>query len=318
MKKITLLIGIMMALVLCITPVAAVSADDFYFYTHTWDDGTYKWYTYVRSDSSAEKNYFLVFLHGCRNSLVTFKPANIPDAPVMVVNTGENAWARLPKCVDNWEIKYYSSSGPISQPDDEYLKNAGVVNLYELFKKYNSYDFYLELIHGKYIMSPATSQQAIIYIIPDALTPEAKVTGDGIKIIYSVEDGWHQHKYCNLNNQNEKYIEIGTTGTKNMHSYVTFKPANIPDAPTMVVDTTYRNACFYLPYRVDEWEIKYYSKFGDIPPLTDEYLKNAGVVNLNEYFGEYIRYGLHLELSQGQYIRPGNRCKPKYHIPDVD
>ena len=29
MKKITLLIGIMMALVVCITPVAAVSADDF-------------------------------------------------------------------------------------------------------------------------------------------------------------------------------------------------------------------------------------------------------------------------------------------------
>lgn len=327
MKKITLLIGLMLALVLCITPVAAVSAtpvatvsnDDFYFYTHTWDDGTYKWYIYARSDSSAEMNYFPVFLHGSRNSLVTFKPAHIPDAPTMVVKGGENAWARLPKCVDYWEIKYYSGFNSTVKQDDDYLQNAGVVNLYELFKKYNSYDFYLELIDGKYIMSPATSKPALIYTIPDAPAPEAKVTGDGFKIISSEENGWHQHKYCNLNNPNEKYIVIHTEGTKGKISQVTFKPANIEGAPVMVAKTTQRNVRFYLPQSVDEWEIKYYSGFNSFDQQDVKYLKNAGVVNLKEYFEECILDELWLELSLGQYIAYSHNVitGTRYSIPDV-
>ena len=45
------------------------------------------------------------------------------------------------------------------------------------------------------------------------------------------------YEYCNMNGLNEKYIDIYTKGTFWKYSFVTFKPANIPDAPTMVVDT---------------------------------------------------------------------------------
>ena len=308
MKKIILLFGIMMALVVCITPVAAVSADDFEIVTKK--DGKLNTYTYSNVNNPDE-GYTRITTDSTRYSYVTFKPANIPDAPVMVVDTDRPADIYLTRIDDEWEIKYYSSSGPISQPNDKYLKNAGVVNLNEISRKYISKEF--ELVQGKYIMCPDPKHRILIYTIPDALTSEA------FKVENEEEEGdfYPTYKYCNMNNPDEKYIEIFVDVTRWLHSRVTFKAANIEGAPVMVVDTG-EYAYAYLPRSVDEWEIKYYSKFGDIPPLTDEYLKNAGVVNLKEFFGKYIEKRLVLERSQGQYIRPGNRWEPKYRIPDVD
>lgn len=127
-------------------------------------------------------------------------------------------------------------------------------------------------------------------------------------------------KYCNVSNPNEEYINIFTDGTLILYSLVTFKPANIPNALTMVVDT---NGARYihLPKSVDEWEIKYYSSFRSISYPYDKYLKNAGVVNLKEYFGDSIPgKELRLELTGGQYIRLGGifPLVRRWSIPDVD
>ena len=136
-----------------------------------------------------------------------------------------------------------------------------------------------------------------------------------------------KHKYLNASNPNEKYITIVTEGTKFLHSLVTFKAVGIPDAPVMVVNTSDRdtsghiiNVRIYLPRSVDEWEIKYYSKYGDLPPLTDEYLKCAGVANLEHKFGKEIDEGefLELELRSGQFIHRYDRFTwPRWSIPEV-
>jgi hypothetical protein len=71
----------------------------------------------------------------------------------------------------------------------------------------------------------------------------------------------------------------------------------------MVVDTS-RKTSITLPRCVDEWEIKYYSRFWYKPTLEGKYLIREGVVNLNEEFRESLSHGawLNLELSNGQYI----------------
>jgi hypothetical protein len=138
-------------------------------------------------------------------------------------------------------------------------------------------------------------------ILALCITPVAAVSADDFEIVFDRSIYSDKYTYCNVNNPDEQYTEIFTLGTFCLYSLVTFKPANIPDAPTMVVDTCCISK-IKLPRSVDEWEIKYYSKYGDIPPLNDEYLKNAGVVNLNEEFKEFTEWRLYLELSWGQYI----------------
>jgi hypothetical protein len=145
-----------------------------------------------------------------------------------------------------------------------------------------------------------------------------------IKINESASVSFPTYKYCNKNDSNEKYIEIYTLGTTLLCSRVTIKPANMPDAPTMIVDTSSSSKCpkkIYLPRSVDEWVIKfygcYYTYFESLPQLHD-YLRNAGVVNLNEYFGASISHDLKLELRTGQYIYPTGNPDFKYTIPDVN
>jgi hypothetical protein len=91
----------------------------------------------------------------------------------------------------------------------------------------------------------------------------------------------------------------------------------------MVVDTSYYEKEILLTNSVDEWEIKYYSAFGKRLKNPDEkYLKNKGVFNLNELFGEYISKGswLELQLSRCQYIWCPDAIPygPEIDIPDVD
>ena len=154
------------------------------------------------------------------------------------------------------------------------------------------------------------------------ITPVAAVSADDFEINEKVVDGVDMYTYRNVSNPDEKYTEIWTTGTHWLNSYVTFKPANIPDAPVMKVHTVmvpvfHNPKKIYLPRSVDEWEIKYYSHWKHMPHLDDEFLKNAGVVNLNEYFGKYITSGLNMELSTCQFIYPSYRVDLKYSIPDV-
>ena len=112
------------------------------------------------------------------------------------------------------------------------------------------------------------------------------------------------YTYRNDTNPDEKYIQIFVNGTFCKKSFVTLKPANIPDAPVMEVNTYMFKGYIDLPQSVDEWEIKYYSRWFKKPSLTPKYLKNAGVVNLKKEFRESLSHGewLNLELSNGQYI----------------
>ena len=79
----------------------------------------------------------------------------------MVVDTGESTLLltarvsiHLPRSVDEWEIKYYSAFGKrLKNPDSKYLKNAGVVSMYDTFRPWyrNGGDLWLELSEGQYI-----------------------------------------------------------------------------------------------------------------------------------------------------------------------
>lgn len=124
------------------------------------------------------------------------------------------------------------------------------------------------------------------------------------------------HYYRNVSNKNEMYFRIYTSGTSWLQSIVTFKPANIPDAPVMKVNTSKESSNIYLPRSVDEWEIKYYSRFLYKPTLEGKYLKNFGVINLNEYFGDYINNDLVLKLRTGQCLHPLGSDSPCYEIPE--
>ena len=155
---------------------------------------------------------------------------------------------------------------------------------------------------------------------PGVPTSEAEVTGDDFEVVTWEAGTWrvNSYKYLNTNDPDEQYIAIGALGTR-WHSQLTVQAANIPDAPVMVVDTYYM-ASIYLPRSVDEWEIKFYSA-GEprlYPDLDDKYLKNAGVVNLNEKFGEYIEKGLYLELGSNQEFSSVMRPLHYWAIPDVD
>lgn len=164
------------------------------------------------------------------------------------------------------------------------------------------------------------------------ITPVAAVSADDFEINITKSDEkhmftggsyWSIYTYSNVNNPNEEYIMINTTGTLHMFSYVTIKPANIPDAPLMVVDTGAGTlllpavVSIHLPRSVDEWEIKYYSRLLEYPTITDTYLKNAGVINLNKHFGKCIDHGLHLELSAGQWIHAMSNTLCYWYIPEV-
>ena len=154
------------------------------------------------------------------------------------------------------------------------------------------------------------------------------VAGDKYEAPWDEYGHYQNYKYRNLYNQSEEYTTIQTEGTLFYDSFVSFRPANIPDAPTMVVRThpiahmkKYDKIYFYLPRSVDEWVIKYYSFPGRMPNYYDKYLKNKGVFNLNELFGEYISKGswLELQLSRGQYIWCPDAIPygPEIDIPEV-
>lgn len=158
------------------------------------------------------------------------------------------------------------------------------------------------------------------------ITPVAAVSGDDFKVLKYKEDGIFWHKYRYMAYSNDEYIEIHPGWTLLLDSMVTFKPANIPDAPVMMVDTN-DPVDIYLPYySVSVWEIKYYSNFRDMSPPYDKYLKNAGTVNVKMVFGEYLPRGLELWLSAEQllctkhsyYNDEGMVEKPVWNISDVD
>ncbi len=166
------------------------------------------------------------------------------------------------------------------------------------------------------------------------ISPVAAVSGTDFDIVVDESGKIPTYKYLNPNykvhpdcpnSPGEKYFRIHTKGTFFSYSLVTFKPANIPDAPVMVVDTNGKRE-IYLPYHsVDEWEIKFYCCKNPIDQPDDKYLKNAGVVNVKEVFGEYLPRGLDLVLSWAQmlytsachYNDEGYVVKPAWSIPEV-
>ena len=299
MKFKFLLIGLALALMLCISPVAAVSGDDFeVVIDKSGDINTYK---YCNKNTPGEK-YIELHSDGTHwlNSIVTFKPANIPNAPMMVVSGRYPSNIYLPKSVDEWEIKYYSRPFYSPSLDVEFLKNADVVNLKEFFGDHVDGGLYLWLsLYQVITTGPVGIDSSIVYYLKDVVDIET-------------------YTYSYVNSSNEKYIEISIDHTNILYSRVTFKPADIPDAPTMVVYTSNVNANVYLPKSVDEWEIKYYSRFLYPPSLDVEFLKNADVVNLKEFFGDHVDGGLLLELNFGQYIYTNINRGYCRHIPSVD
>ena len=157
---------------------------------------------------------------------------------------------------------------------------------------------------------------------PDVPTSDAEVTGDDFEVVTWEQGIWRvdAYKYLNTNDPDEQYIGICTSGSRR-HSQITFQPVGIKGAPVMVVDTEHM-ANIYLPRSVDEWEIKYYNAgvVGFYPDLDDKYLKNAGVVNLKQFFGEYIWDGLCLDLDTNHSSRcmwPGDHYELCYDIPEV-
>lgn len=150
------------------------------------------------------------------------------------------------------------------------------------------------------------------------ITPVVAVSGDDFEDVFEVVDGVDTYTYLNLNDPDEKYTKIECTRTYILKSFVTFRPHNIPDAPKMLVHTNKGSRIIYLPKSVDEWEIEYYSQFWYEPNLAKEYLKCSGVINLNEYFGEYIEKGLYLYLSTNQEISSVMRPLRYWAIPAVD
>ena len=158
------------------------------------------------------------------------------------------------------------------------------------------------------------------------ITPVAAFTGEEYIVVIDDSGDIPTYKYFDKSHPDYFPIIIFTEGTNWLKSLVTLKPANIPDAPVMVVDTNNRRY-IELPRSVDKWEIKYYSRFGINPSLSDKYLKNAGVVDLREDFNPWYRSGgyLYLMLSEDQYlwgyvfyyVVPPSLQLFKYYIPEV-
>ena len=177
MKTVYMIIGIMLVLALCISPVAAYSTATGAGFVAPWDEyGFYEKYKY-RSLYNQSETYTLIYTKGTRycDSIVTFRPANIPDAPVMVVRTHNNAHSKkydiiyfyLPQSVDDWEIKYYSSMGRLDCDYSKYLKNAGIINLNEYFKNCISMELELHLSVGQTIVGKGPRNSAYSWDIPD-------------------------------------------------------------------------------------------------------------------------------------------------------
>ena len=317
-------IGIVLALVLCISPVVAVSADDFEIVVDNPEVNKYK---YFNVNNQSEK-YTEIYTQGtyALRSFVTFKPANIPDAPMMVVNTDHERFIYLPRSVDVWEIKYYTYKGVLHSLVPKYLKNTCTINLNEVFGDHVEDGLWLELNIGQYISGINAGHCAVSWAFFDVPTPEpappepvvpvVAATGGGFEVLIN-NPKLNMYTYSNVSNPDEKYTEIITDGTRWLSSVVTFKPVGIPDAPTMVVNTD-NPKYIYLTKSVDEWEIKYYSTSYVTWYLYDKHLKNAGTINLNKYFGKAIERGLNLELSSAQYICIWHHEFPHYSIPDVD
>jgi hypothetical protein len=142
------------------------------------------------------------------------------------------------------------------------------------------------------------------------------LSGDDINITTEIFERRDYYIYNNTANPDEHYITIYTTGTKWLKSVVTFRPANIPDAPTMVVDTS-DPAVILLPRSVDEWEIKYYRRFWPLDAPNEKYLKNACVVNIRMIAESYITGRVILELSDGQYFTSMQVSRVCCYIPEV-
>jgi hypothetical protein len=150
------------------------------------------------------------------------------------------------------------------------------------------------------------------------ISPVGAVSGTDFEIVVGANEYRKTYKYHNVNDPDEKYTRILTYGTLWNYSLVTFKPANIPDAPEMVVDTKNGSKDIYLPQSVDVWDIKYYSHSSPMSSPSHKYLKNAGIVNLNELLEGYTSSELILELSWGQFISQNFDPWNRYNIPDVD
>ena len=148
--------------------------------------------------------------------------------------------------------------------------------------------------------------------------PVGALCGDDFKEVILKVDGVVTYKYLNLNDPDEEYIKIECGSTYILESFVTFRPHNIPDAPKMLVHTNKGSSIIYLPKSVDEWEIDYYSRFRHEPNICDEHLKCSGVVNLNTYFGKFIKKGLDLILSSSQSISSVQRPTLYWAIPAVN
>lgn len=142
MKFKIMLIGLALALMLCISPVGAVSGSDFDIDIDNFNDDGHDTYKYYNKYTPSEKYIRLHTQHSkLYSSLVTFKPANIPDAPMMMVDTSfYDKDIYLTNTVDKWEIKvYYCFSKRLHEPDPEYLYNAGVVSMYDTFRPWYRY-----------------------------------------------------------------------------------------------------------------------------------------------------------------------------------
>jgi hypothetical protein len=156
------------------------------------------------------------------------------------------------------------------------------------------------------------------------ISPVAAVSGTDFEIVHDDSQYYDTYEYRNVNDPDEKYINVFTVGTHWLKSIVTFKPANIPDAPVMEVDTSFCEKDILLPQSVDEWDIKYYSRLWYKPTLEGKYLKREGVVNLKKEFRESLSHGawLNLELSNGPYIFTyyiinGHIHGERWHFPEA-
>ena len=162
----------------------------------------------------------------------------------------------------------------------------------------------------------------IALVLMLCISPVAAVSGTDFEIYINKENGKPvTYTYYNQKNPYDEYIKVHSSGTDWKYSIVTFKPANIEGAPVMIVDTYKNKVNIRLPRSVDDWEIKYYSNGDRLCPFCqpdDKYLKNAGVVNLNEEFEKYIPDGLILELGWGQFISQWYAPWPRWSIPSVD
>ena len=161
----------------------------------------------------------------------------------------------------------------------------------------------------------------IALVLMLCISPVAAVCGDGFEIVIGNTDGIESHTYYYKDNPNEKYTEIYTPGSYFHYSKIMFRPANIPDAPMMFVDVS-DERYIYLPQCVDDWEIRYYTCHSDMncgDHSGHNHFKNEGVVNLNEYFGEHIKYGLFLvQIGNPIIASQWDPLSKPYYIPDVD